>query len=93
MSLRKHEVPDELLSRLLANYQKLEDLIGENGLFKQPTKRLRCLGEVRRRFFQDVALHLHPRQLGTQRDLHLLGAHRLAVGALLPSSYRSPCVN
>ena len=40
MSPRKHEVPDELLSRLLANYQKPEDLIGENGLLKLPTKLL-----------------------------------------------------
>ena len=38
MSPRKHDVPDELLSRLLANYQKPEDLIGENGLLKQLTK-------------------------------------------------------
>ena len=40
MSPRKHDVPDELLSRLLANYQKPEDLIGENGLLKQLTKLL-----------------------------------------------------
>ena len=40
MSPRKHEVPDELLSSLLANYQKPEDLIGENGLLKQLTKLL-----------------------------------------------------
>ncbi len=33
-------MPDELLSRLLANYQKPEDLIGENGLLKQLTKLL-----------------------------------------------------
>lgn len=40
MSTRKHEVPDELLSSLLANYKKPEDLIGENGLLKQLTKLL-----------------------------------------------------
>ena len=40
MSPRKHDVPDELLSRLSANYQKPEDLIGENGLLKLPTKLL-----------------------------------------------------
>lgn len=40
MSPRKHEVPDELLSSLLANYQKPEDLVGENGLLKQLTKML-----------------------------------------------------
>jgi putative transposase len=38
--MRKHEVPDELLSNLLANYKKPEDLIGENGLLKQLTKLL-----------------------------------------------------
>lgn len=40
MTARKHEVPDELLSNLLANYKKPEDLIGENGLLKQLTKLL-----------------------------------------------------
>jgi len=40
MTTRKHEVPDELLSNLLANYQKPEDLIGGNGLLKQLTKLL-----------------------------------------------------
>lgn len=40
MTTRKHEVPDELLSSLLANYKKPEDLIGENGLLKQLTKLL-----------------------------------------------------
>ena len=40
MSTRKHEVPNDLLDELLANYQKPEDLIGENGLLKQLTKRL-----------------------------------------------------
>ena len=40
MSNRKHEVSDELLSSLMANYKKPEDLIGENGLLKQLTKRL-----------------------------------------------------
>ena len=38
MSTKKHDVPDELLSGLLANYKKPEDLIGENGLLKQLTK-------------------------------------------------------
>ena len=40
MTTSKHEVPDELLSSLLANYKKPEDLIGENGLLKQLTKLL-----------------------------------------------------
>ena len=31
MTTKKHDVPEELLSGLLANYKKPEDLIGENG--------------------------------------------------------------
>ena len=40
MNTKKHDVPEELLSGLLANYKKPEDLIGENGLLKQLTKLL-----------------------------------------------------
>ena len=40
MSTKKHDVPEELLSGLLANYKKPEDLIGDNGLLKQLTKLL-----------------------------------------------------
>lgn len=40
MTPKKHEVSEELLSSLLANYKKPEDLIGENGLLKQLTKLL-----------------------------------------------------
>lgn len=40
MSKPKHDVPEELLASLLANYKKPEDLIGENGLLKQLTKLL-----------------------------------------------------
>ena len=40
MSTKKHDVPEALLSGLLANYKKPEDLIGENGLLKQLTKLL-----------------------------------------------------
>ena len=40
MTPTKHDVPEELLSSLLANYKKPEDLIGENGLLKQLTKLL-----------------------------------------------------
>lgn len=40
MSTKKHDVPEALLTRLLADYQKPEDLIGENGLLKQLTKLL-----------------------------------------------------
>ncbi len=36
----KHPVPDELLNRLLANYLKPEDLIGENDILKQLTQML-----------------------------------------------------
>ena len=38
MTTKKHEVPEELLSGLLANYKKPEDLIGEHGLLKQLTE-------------------------------------------------------
>ena len=40
MSKRIHDASDEMLSSVLANYKKPEDLIGENGLLKQLTKRL-----------------------------------------------------
>ncbi len=40
MNKRNHDVFDELVSSLLANYKKPEDLIGENGLLKQLTKLL-----------------------------------------------------
>ena len=40
MTKKTHEVPEALLSSLLANYQKPEDLLGENGLLKQLTKLL-----------------------------------------------------
>lgn len=40
MNARKHDVSNELLDGLLANYKKPEDLIGENGLLKQLTKLL-----------------------------------------------------
>lgn len=33
-------ITDELLDQLIADYKKPEDLIGENGLLKQLTKRL-----------------------------------------------------
>ena len=40
MTAKKHDVPEELLASLLADYKKPEDLIGENGLLKQLTKLL-----------------------------------------------------
>ena len=40
MSTKKHEVPEELLASLLADYKKPEDLLGENGLLQQLTKLL-----------------------------------------------------
>lgn len=38
MTPPKHPIPDELITDLLANYQKPEDLIGEHGLLKHLTK-------------------------------------------------------
>ena len=40
MTSKKHEVPEQLLASLLADYKKPEDLIGENGLLKKLTKLL-----------------------------------------------------
>ncbi len=53
MTTRKHDVPDALISSLLANYQKPEDLIGENGLLKQLTKLL-----VEKALEAEMAAHL-----------------------------------
>ncbi len=38
MSKKKHDVPEELLAGLLANYKNPKDLIGEEGLLKHLTK-------------------------------------------------------
>ncbi|KAB0587668.1 IS256 family transposase, partial [Comamonas kerstersii] len=38
MTSVQHDIPEALLSALLADYKKPEDLIGENGLLKQLTK-------------------------------------------------------
>lgn len=40
MNIKKHDIPEALLSSLLANYKKPEDLIGDNGLLKHLTKLL-----------------------------------------------------
>ena len=40
MTSKKHQVPEELLAGLWANYKKPKDLLGENGLLKQLTKLL-----------------------------------------------------
>ncbi len=40
MTHRKHDVSDELLSSLLADHKKPEDLISENGRLKLPTRLL-----------------------------------------------------
>ena len=40
MAVAKKAVPKELLDSLLADYRKPEDLIGENGLLTQLTRRL-----------------------------------------------------
>ncbi|MBP7581038.1 MAG: IS256 family transposase [Vogesella sp.] len=53
MSSKNHNVPDALLDSLLANYQKPEDLIGENGLLKQLTKLL-----VEKALDAEMAAHL-----------------------------------
>jgi len=53
MSTKKHEVPEALLASLLADYQKPEDLIGENGLLKQLTKLL-----VEKALDAEMAAHL-----------------------------------
>jgi len=53
MNTKKHEVPEALLSSLLAGYQKPEDLIGENGLLKQLTKLL-----VEKALDAELAAHL-----------------------------------
>lgn len=53
MSSKKHDVPDALLNSLLADYQKPEDLIGENGLLKQLTKQL-----VEKALDAEMAAHL-----------------------------------
>ena len=53
MSTKKHDVPEALLSSLLADYQHPEDLIGVNGLLKQLTKLL-----VEKALDAEMATHL-----------------------------------
>ena len=53
MSTKKHAISDELVAQLLGNYQKPEDLIGENGLLKQLTKLL-----VEKALDAEMAQHL-----------------------------------
>ncbi len=53
MSTKKHTISDELVAQLLGNYQKPEDLIGENGLLKQLTKLL-----VEKALEAEMAQHL-----------------------------------
>ena len=48
MTTHTHEVPDELLSSLLSNYKKPEDLIGEN-VHRDRTPRKRRLPSARDR--------------------------------------------
>lgn len=58
MNTKKHDAPPELLSGLLANYKKPEDLIAENGVLKQLTKLL-----VERALETEFTEHLgHERQ-------------------------------
>lgn len=53
MTVEKKALPPELIDRLLANYKKSEDLIGEDGLLKQLTKAL-----VERALQAEMAEHL-----------------------------------
>ncbi len=53
ISSKKHDVPEALLTSLLTNYQKPEDLIGENGLLKQLTNLL-----VEKALDAEIANHL-----------------------------------
>jgi putative transposase len=53
MTVKKHDVPEELIDSLMANYRKPEDLIGENGLLKQLTKIL-----VEKALEAEIAEHL-----------------------------------
>jgi hypothetical protein len=43
MSTKKHEIPEDLLAGLLADYRKPKDLIGENGLRGGPRNRANAL--------------------------------------------------
>ena len=47
------EIDKEAINKLLANYQKPEDMVGENGLFKQLTKAL-----VERAMKAELTTHL-----------------------------------
>lgn len=38
MTVKKHNISEGLVTNLLSNDRKSEDLIGENGLLKQRTK-------------------------------------------------------
>ena len=53
MSTKKHDVPEALLSSLLAHCQKPEDLIGENGLLKPLPK-----GLIEKTLDVEMAAHL-----------------------------------
>jgi putative transposase len=53
MTVEKKAFPPELIDKLLANYKKPEDLIGEDGLLKQLTKAL-----VERALVAEMAEHL-----------------------------------
>jgi putative transposase len=75
MSTKKHEVPEALLTSLLADYKKPEDLIGENGLLKQLTKLL-----VEKALDAELAEHLgHGKNEGAVR----VKAVYLAIGVTM----------
>lgn len=79
MSPSKHDVPDELLSRLLANYQKSEDLIGENGLLKQLTKLL-----VEKALDAEMTEHLGHEKHDLHHQRHRVGELRIAQADQAP---------
>ncbi|MDT0138253.1 transposase [Acidovorax sp. PRC11] len=82
MNTKKHDVPEELLSGLLANYKKPEDLIGENGLLKQLTKLL-----VERALDAELTEHL-----GHERNEAVAKGFPDAIEAVFPKAVVQLCI-
>ncbi len=79
MSKKKHEIPEELLAGLLANYQKPEDLISEEGLLKHLTKLV-----VERALEAEMTSSLdRDSRHGLRRRLHRPVSRRLPLSACL----------
>ena len=71
MTTKKHEVPQELLASLLADYKKPEDLIGENGLLKHLSKLLGTSPAKAIRASRMSTLHQHAEcKTAKPSDLH-----------------------